>query len=259
MQINIKGKSDYDLEASTLQWLEHSLHSSEPFCFKITSSFGKLTKEPLSNNAPHIQILVSGTIRIISRLSPDQMNYSGFLKACFSNPLMQFNKEKYKCVEKLFIFEVDDLTELLTKLCDWFEESVGSTYFHSQETTKKVFSKLAEMTIEKKNLLSAERLEDCEISQTLVDIGLIIYPDIERLFFELSRLKIFAFFKESADNENKLTYGLKLEYESSNFDPNISVIEGMKSDIKHKAIAEFEHHFKDLEIISIPPAKSSSE
>jgi hypothetical protein len=195
-----------------------------------------------------LTIFVCGTIRMLSKYSREGLDYRNTVNSFQSNPLAVELKEKAKFSSKKFNIENYELESTWCDYFTFFEQQTGSDVIEfcgfDGENWKSLINNIKQI-IQDVKLLPAL---DYKFEKELINLSVLVYPNSQRIYFEMYKLKIIVYIQRFADSDKRDIPGIMLDFESKSFEPNIDVIEKMKPEIKLQAAKEFRVHFENLNL-----------
>jgi hypothetical protein len=226
-----------------------------PVHCNLAASFGKLNKESVKMMDEKLKILIAGTVRELQKLPSDQLSWDKVVSIFNQNSLMErMGNSEINKSDKLikdrgtsaFKFDGSPDAAIVKEVEAWFINLLGNDQDIVNDT-KIDIKMLADIVA-----ASGASVDSFEAlfykkeyhEKTVVDIGILRFPDIENPFVKVYRIKLTAWNDCSRYvfiQEDKS--GITGEFNAVKFKPRESVISGLKEETKKKGIAEAEQLF----------------
>ncbi|KAJ7819293.1 hypothetical protein B0H13DRAFT_2378462 [Mycena leptocephala] len=196
----------------------------------LAPSFGELTSSSIKDLDDELKIMIAGTMRLL-----DRHKASGISRA-----------EKLVKDETNF-FKVDGSPDpnVVREVENWFIDLINDDdVLKSTAIDIKVMAHIVAQTGATIDSFPALIYKNEYHEKTMVDIGVLRFPDIDHPHFKLYHIRLVAW----SDSRRILfvqkdVNGITGEFNSRIFRPRASVIQGLTEDIKKKAIKEAEDLF----------------
>lgn len=226
-----------------------------PVRCSLAYSFGKLTKESVKMMDEKLKILIAGTVRELQKIPSDQLSWDKVVSIFNQNSLMErMGNSEINKSDKLIkdrgtsAFKCDGSPDaaIVKEVESWFINLLGNDQYIVNDT-KIDIKMLADIVA-----ASGAFVDSFEAlfykkeyhEKTVVDVGILRFPDIENPFVKVYRIKLTAwndcsryFFVQ--DDKS----GITGEFNAVKYKPRESVISRLKEETKEKATAEAEELF----------------
>ncbi|KAG0050057.1 hypothetical protein BGZ83_005178 [Gryganskiella cystojenkinii] len=218
----------------------------------LAPSFGKLNQESVKTMDEKLKVIIAGTTRAIEKLPHDQRSWENVTSTLAQNSLLKPLDDGIARSDKLIkdgtnFFKVDGSPDptIVKEVNSWFTKLISDE--DVLRSTKIDINALAAIvawtgaTIDSFEAFfgKAEYHE-----RTVVDIGVLRYPDIDQPYFKLYRIKLTAWsdctrvlFVQNDKN------GITGEYNVRRYGPRESVIQELKQETLRKAVQEADDLF----------------
>lgn len=218
----------------------------------LAPSFGKLNKESLKGLDDKLKIMIAGTMKTLGKLH--DKSWKSVLSTMMQNELLEPDSTEIARADKLiksgssdFKFDGSPSQGIINEVKTWFvklisdDDVLQSTRIDIDVLARIVAQTGATITSFETFFAKTEHHE-----QTLIDIGVLRFPDIDHPYFKLYRIKLVAW----SDSTRILFHqedknGITGEYNSRIFRPRQSVIDGLTESARAKAIAAANAMFDD--------------
>ncbi|MEG4440520.1 hypothetical protein QUB47_01525 [Microcoleus sp. AT9_B5] len=228
---------------------------SIPVHCNLAASFGKLNKESVKMMDEKLKVLIAGTVRELQKVPSNNLSWEEVISIFNQNSLMErVGNSEISKTDKLIkdygtsFFKIDGSpdTSVVKEVESWFINLLGNDQ-DIVDDTKIDINMLADIVA-----ASGASVDSFEAlfgkkethEKTLVDIGILRFPDFENPFVKVYRIKLTAWSDCSRvlfvqDDKN----GITGEFNSIKYKPRESVISELKQETKKKAVAEAEALF----------------
>jgi hypothetical protein len=226
-----------------------------PVRCNLASSFGTLNKESVKMMDEKLQILIAGTVRELQKIPSSQLSWDKVISTFNQNSLMEriggsdINKSDKLIKDHgtgAFRFDGSPNAAIVKEVESWFikllgndQDVVNDTKIDIQMLAKIVAGSGASVSSFEAFFAKKEYHE-----KTVVDVGILRFPDFENPFVKVYRIKLIAWSDCSrvlfVQNDKS---GITGEFNSVKYKPRESVISELKSVTKQKAVAEAESLF----------------
>ncbi|KAK4183870.1 hypothetical protein QBC35DRAFT_477779 [Podospora australis] len=211
----------------------------------LAPAYGKLNKESLLKMDDGLKIMIAGTMKMLSK--QNNKSWNAVLSNMMQNVLLQPDGNEVARADKLikessndFKFDGSADDGIVREVKSWFTKLIADD--DVLESTKiasdiDVLSEIVAKTGATVDSFESFFAKNEHHEQTLVDIGVLRFPDIDRPFFKLYRIKLVAW----SDSSRVLFHqvdknGITGEFNSRIFRPRPSVIESLSAPARAKAI-----------------------
>ncbi|EJD46536.1 hypothetical protein AURDEDRAFT_151552 [Auricularia subglabra TFB-10046 SS5] len=222
-------------------------------CDQLAPTYGVLQSDAVIAMDDELKVAVAGSARAISRIPPAHRTWTAVMGALSQSPVLAPMPDS----------DVNRTDELIKERMNWFK---GSSQYDA--VVKEVQAWFTKLVVDPDVLKARTAVDIGAVTKivahagntidglvpykkerrqtTLLDIGILRYPDTEHPFIKVYRIELFAWYESKmvlgrAHDRNGIT-GL-LEFNARSFKPRESVIAGMRASAKEKAIAEADELF----------------
>ncbi|KAK4201164.1 hypothetical protein QBC40DRAFT_253336 [Triangularia verruculosa] len=217
----------------------------------LAPSFGKL-KESLAKMDDELKIMIAGTMKILAKQSDKSWN--AVLSTMMQNELLQPDGDEVARADKLikasssdFKFDGSPDASIVREVQTWFTNLIADDdVLKSTKIDINVLAAIVAQTGATINSFETFFAKQEHHEQIIIDIGVLRFPDIDRPYFKLYRIKLVAWSDSTRilfhqDDKN----GITGEYNARIFRPRPSVIGALTAPARAKAIAAANALFDD--------------
>ncbi|KAJ7827804.1 hypothetical protein B0H13DRAFT_2680337 [Mycena leptocephala] len=236
------GLSKSDVQGSTS---DDFLHTG------LAPSFGTLTRESIKGMDEQLKIMIAGTHRELEKVPAKDRSWDKVISVFMQNPLIEpvetltaniVRADKLIKVGSNF-FKVERQYDdgVVREVHSWFTKLIADEdVLNSTKIDINVFAGIVATTGAAIDSFGAFFAKNEHHEKTVVDIGVLRYPDMDHPYFKVYRIKLTAW------SDTKRIIVFQRHYwpiQHASFKPRDSVIEGMKAQTKKKAIQEADDMF----------------
>ncbi|KAL6300015.1 hypothetical protein BKA93DRAFT_741383 [Sparassis latifolia] len=218
----------------------------------LAPSFGTLDRESIKNVDEKLKVMIVGTTKLIAKMPPHKRSWDNIVSVLMQNPLIEPLDDGISRADKLIkegvhFFKFDGAPELavVREVHNWFvaliaDEDVLNSTKIDIDVMGSIVAQTAATVVSLETLIYKQESH----SKTLVDIGVLRYPDPDHPYFKVYRIKLTAWSQSTPitfiqGDEN----GITGEYNVRRFRPRASVIAEMREEVTKKAAKEAESLF----------------
>ncbi|KAI0654173.1 hypothetical protein C8Q70DRAFT_937231 [Cubamyces menziesii] len=220
----------------------------------LAPSFGALTKEDVKAMDEQLKVMISGTMRALEkeRQKGESISWETVVSVMSQNPLLEPFEDEIVRSDKLikegnsfFKFDGSPDHAIVEQVNSWF-----ATLVQDEDVLKgthidiNVMAAIVAQTGAMVNSLGSLLYMKEEHQKTLVDIGVLRFPDLDNPYFKVYRIRLVAWSRSArvlvAQQDKN---GIVGEFASRRFRPRKSVIEKLPRKTVDKAIVEAEALF----------------
>jgi len=221
----------------------------------LAPSFGTLTRDSIKGMDDELKIIIAGTNRELEKVPALDRTWDKVISVFMQNPLiepMDTPTANIARADKLIkndsnVFKVDREHDdgIVREVLAWFTQLIGDEdVLNSTKIDIKVLADIVATTGAAIDSFETFFAKNEHHEKTVVDIGVLRYPDIDNPFFKVYRIQLTAW----SDTRRILFFGkdangITGQYNLRLFKPRDSVIAGMKDTTKQKAIQEADDMF----------------
>ncbi|CAM9204320.1 unnamed protein product, partial [Choristocarpus tenellus] len=224
----------------------------EGLVFALAPSFGQLNSQSVKTMDDELKVIIAGTTRLIAKLK--DKSWQNVIGALTQNSLLEpMNESEISRSDKLikdggtsaFKFDGSPDSTIVKEVQSWFvdfikdDDVLSATGIDIEVLAKIVASSGASVDSFEAFFGKHEYHE-----QTVIEIGVLRYPDIENPYFKVYRIQLTAWSDSRRvlmveNNKN----GITGEYNCRKYKPRASTIAGLKEETRAQAIQEAEDLF----------------
>jgi hypothetical protein len=220
----------------------------------LAPSFGKLDSESVKMVDDKLKVIIAGTMRALeARRKQGELSWDDVMSTLMQNPLLEPSDGKVDRADKLIksgtnVFKFDGSPDaaIVKEVESWFVKLVqDKDVLDDTKIDIKVLAQIVAQTGATVDSFETFFYKSEHHEKTIIDIGVLRFPDIEKPYFKVYRIKLTAWSTSSRvlmvqEDQN----GITGEYNARNFRPRESVINGLKEETKKQAIEEANNLFK---------------
>jgi len=218
----------------------------------LAPSYGTLTKDSIKQMDDSLKIMITGTMKALEKIPPAERSWDMVLSTMMQNSLIEpipGDGNKVSRVDRVIkeginVFKVDGSPDqaIVKEVEGWFMNLISDD--DVLKSTKIDIHVLADIVAQTGASIDsfASLIHDLEQhDKTMVDIGVLRFPDPSRPYFQVYRIKISAWSKsERVIMVQVDKNGISGEFNSRKFQPRKEIIDNIKEDVKKKAVKEAE-------------------
>lgn len=217
----------------------------------IAPSFGKISSDTIQKLDDELKVIISGTTKAIGDLK--NKSWENVISTLQQNPLLEPFDQGIQRSDKLikdtgvsfFKFDGSPDDAVVREVHTWFSNLVNDDdILASTGIDIHILADIVAATGSAVRNFETFFYADEKCEQTLIDVGVLRYPDIDQPYFKVYRLRLTAWrdctriiFAQSDKN------GITGELNVRRYKPRDSVISGLKEETKKRAIEEAEALF----------------
>ncbi|KAJ7200675.1 hypothetical protein B0H12DRAFT_1036650 [Mycena haematopus] len=218
----------------------------------LAPSFGNLNSNSIKQMDNNLKIMIAATMRALAKVPPQQRSWEKVLEVMMQNPLLVTDETGTSRAEKLVkdetnFFRVDGSPDpnVVREVETWFINLINDDdVLKSTAIDIKVMAHIVAQTGATIDSFPALIYKNEYHEKTMVDVGVLRFPDIEHPYFKLYRIQLIAWsdsrrilFVQKDEN------GITGEFNSRIFRPRVSIIQELSASVKEQAIKEGEDLF----------------
>ncbi|KAJ7083765.1 hypothetical protein C8R44DRAFT_753330 [Mycena epipterygia] len=220
--------------------------------FSLAPSFGELTSTSVKDLDNELKIMIAGTMRTLDKAPVQQRSWERVLEIMMENPLLEPEASGISRTDKFLkeetnVFKLDGSPDpnIAREVETWFINLIqDDDVLKSTSIDIKVMANIFTQTGATVNSFPALIYKNESHKKTLVDIGVLRFPDIDHPHFKLYRIQLIArsdscriLFVQKDEN------GITGEFNSRVFKPRASSIQELTETAKKQAVKEAEDLF----------------
>ncbi|KAJ6457703.1 hypothetical protein C8R45DRAFT_1110451 [Mycena sanguinolenta] len=215
----------------------------------LAPSFGELNSFSIKEMDENLKIMIAATMRALAKVPPQQRSWEKVLEVMMQNPLLVAETSGVSRAEKLVkeetnVFLIDGSPDP-NVVETWFINLIqDDDVLKSTQIDIKVMASIVAQTGATIDSFPAVFYKNEYHEKTMVDIGVLRFPDIEHPYFKLYRIQLIAW----SDSRRILfvqkdANGITGEFNSRIFRPRDSIIKELSESVKKQAVKEAEDLF----------------
>ncbi|KAI0330041.1 hypothetical protein GY45DRAFT_795182 [Cubamyces sp. BRFM 1775] len=223
----------------------------------LAPSFGGLTKEDVKAMDEQLKVMISGTMRALEkeRQKGENISWETVVSVMTQNPLLEPFGDEIVRSDKLikegngfFKFDGSPDRAIVEQVNSWFAALIqDEDVLKSTHIDINVMGAIVAQTGAMVNSIGSLLYMKEEHRKTLVDIGVLRFPDLDNPFFKVYRIKLVAWSRSArvlvAQQDKN---GIVGEFASRRFRPRKSVMDKLSRNTVNKAVAEAEALFSPI-------------
>ncbi|KAI0329992.1 hypothetical protein GY45DRAFT_1251649 [Cubamyces sp. BRFM 1775] len=230
-------------------------NSDDHLHLDLAPSFGKLTQESVKTMDDELKVMIAGTMRALEkeRKKGEGISWETVVSVMTQNPLLEPNGDEIVRSDKLIkeghgLFKFDGSPDqaVVEQVNSWFVSLIrDEDVLLSTHIDIKVMADIVAQTGAMVKSFGSVLYEKEEHQKTIVDIGVLRFPDLDNPYFKVYRIKLIAWSRSKrllAAQRDK--NGIVGEYASRRFRPRKSTMEKLSKATIQKAVAEAEALFE---------------
>ncbi|XP_024537192.1 uncharacterized protein LOC112348594 [Selaginella moellendorffii] len=218
----------------------------------LAPSFGALNAETVKKMDEVLKVCISGTTTLLAKVPPEERTWEKVNSMFMQNPLVEPMGDGISRADKFLNksssdFKIDGSPDaaIVKVVQTWFvnliadEDVLKSTKIDIEVLGRIVAQSGATITSFENFFAKHEHHE-----KTIIDIGVLRYPDMQNPYFKVYRIKLFAW-----SDSNRILFhqedsnGIIGEFTFRKFKPRKEVIDKMNPDAKRKAVEAADNIF----------------
>ncbi|KAJ3571450.1 hypothetical protein NP233_g3746 [Leucocoprinus birnbaumii] len=222
----------------------------------LAPSYGKLDKESVKKMDEQLKVIISGTMRSLEKKRADvkrALTWDEVMSVMMQNSLLEPADGKVDRADKMikpsklnaFKFDGSPNDTIVKEVQSWFTRFISDQdVLDATKIDIKVMGEIVAKTGATVTNFETFFYKEEHHEKTLIDIGILRFPDIDHPYFKVYRIKVtawsasarFLFLQEDQS-------GITGEFNARNFRPRESVIRGLKKETVEQAVKEAEDLF----------------
>ncbi|KAH9886198.1 hypothetical protein C8Q73DRAFT_282765 [Cubamyces lactineus] len=220
----------------------------------LAPSFGKLTQESVKSMDKELKVMIAGTMHALEkeRKKGEGIPWETVVSVMTQNPLLEPNGDEIVRSDKLIkeghgLFKFDGSPDqaIVEQVNSWFVSLIrDEDILLSTRIDIKVMAAIVAQTGAMVKSFGSVLYEKEIHQKTIVDIGVLRFPDLDHPYFKVYRIKLIAWSRSKrilAAQKDK--NGIVGEFASRRFRPRKSTMEKLSQATIEKAVAEAEALF----------------
>ncbi|CAI9724080.1 Hypothetical predicted protein [Octopus vulgaris] len=228
-----------------------------PYHCSLAASFSNLTSAKVKAMDEELQIAIAATNRVLAKARQDNRNqtmtFDDYIYLMKQNVLLKSDdgddiiRSRFKSYSQTRFAQNSVDEEIVNEVIDWFKNEVvvDPDVLAATKIDIVDFANFVAATGAALDSLAALFVKRDYAERSVVDLGIIRYPDLDHPFFKLFRIQLFAYRKNTriAFVQNDKS-GIKGQFESKIFRPQTTVLKQMAESVRRKAMQEAQETFE---------------
>ncbi|KAK5048602.1 hypothetical protein LTR84_005693 [Exophiala bonariae] len=219
----------------------------------LAPSYGTLNSEAMKKMDDELKIMIAGTMKDLGRVPPNQRSWDKVISIFMQNPLLEPHSDPELVRADKFIknssgdfkFDGSPNAAIVQEVKTWFTKLIADDdVIKSTKIDVEVLAKIVAQTGATVDSFETFFAKHEYHEKTLVDIGVLRFPDAFNPYFKVYRIQLVAWSDSSRilfHQEDK--NGITGEYHCRKFKPRDAVISELKEQTKKLAIKQAEDLF----------------
>ncbi|XP_024537194.1 uncharacterized protein LOC112348596 [Selaginella moellendorffii] len=219
----------------------------------LTPSFGGLNAETVKKMDEVLKVCIAGTTDLLAKVPPKERTWEKVNSMFMQNPLVEPMGDGISRADKFlnkssndFKFDRSPDAVIVRAVQTWFVNLIADEdVLKSTKIDIEVLGRIVAQSGAAINSFKTFFANDEHHEKTIIDIRVLMYPDIQNPYFKVYRIKLFAW----SDSYRILYHqedsnGITGEFTFRKFKPRKEVIENMNPDAKKKAVEAADNIFR---------------
>ncbi|XP_029638275.1 uncharacterized protein LOC115213439 [Octopus sinensis] len=222
-----------------------------PYHCDLAASYGQLNNETIKNMDRNLLIAIAGLnkriVAVRRNLGNTIITFRDYVSLLNQNVLLvpdnstEIFREKFLGYEDYRLATTDKQEEVVEEVTNWFTNELINDPDVLADTKIEIvdYANIVAATGAKIKGFRTLILRNHYVERSVVDMGVLRYPDLNKPYFKLFRIQLFAYRQSKAVLfMQKDTSGIRGQYQSMVFVPNEAVIAKLKQATKIRAANE---------------------
>ncbi|XP_014778869.1 uncharacterized protein LOC106875293 [Octopus bimaculoides] len=222
-----------------------------PYHCSLAASYGQLNNETIKNMDRNLLIAIAGINKRIQTVRENMGNriitFKDYVSLMNQNVLLipdnstEIFREKYLGYSDYRLATSDKQEGIVEEVSDWFANELIDDPDVLADTKIEIldYANIVASTGAKIKGFRSVLLRNHYVERSVVDMGVLRYPDLNKPYFKLFRIQLFAYRKSKAVLfMQKDESGIRGQYQSMIFVPNESIIAKLQQSTKTRATNE---------------------
>ncbi|XP_014778870.1 uncharacterized protein LOC106875294 [Octopus bimaculoides] len=228
-----------------------------PYHCSLAASFSNLTSETVKAMDEELQIIIAATNRVLAKARKDNrgrnMTFDDYVYLMKQNVALRSDngedviRSRYKGYNQIRFAQNSVDEEIVNEIIEWFKNEVvvDPDVLAATKIDIVDFGNFVAATGAALDSLAALFVKRDYAERSVVDLGIIRYPDLDHPYFKLFRIQLFAYRKNARILVvQRDESGIKGQFESKIFRPNKTVLNRMQDSVRQKAMKEAQEAFQ---------------
>ncbi|GAB1602307.1 uncharacterized protein LOC115232471, partial [Argonauta hians] len=220
-----------------------------PYHTGLAASYGNLTTADIKAMDKELQIMIAGTnekMRQLREKNGDRnITFDEYVNVMRKNVLLVTDdtedvvRGSFKGFGKVRIMQNSINADIVNAVIDWFVNKlvIDKDVLAATKIDIVDFANIVGLTGAAIDSLESILMKNVYVERSVVDVGVLRYPDLKHPFFKLFRIQLFAYKKSSRILfVQKDESGIRGQYESKVFRPNDTVMKRLSKAVEERAM-----------------------
>ncbi|KAF7373053.1 hypothetical protein MSAN_00512800 [Mycena sanguinolenta] len=218
----------------------------------LAPSFGELTPTSVKDLDDNLKVIIAATMRALAKVPAQQRSWEKVLEVMMQNPLLEPDAVGISRADKLIKEEVNYFhtdgspdPKVVKEVENWFINLIeDDDVLKSTQIDIKVMANIVAQTGATIDSFPALIYKEEYHEKTMVDVGVLRFPDTNHPHFKLYRIQLIAW-----SDSRRIVFGQKDEngitgeFNSRIFNPRVFTIQELSPTVKKQAITEADDLF----------------
>lgn len=227
-----------------------------PYHTELAASYGNLNSESIKLIDDELKVMMAAVNRQLTTLHEKnkegtEILFDEYVNAMLQNPVLEKDydaeifRNEYKQFSNFGFARGDIDQQVVQQVITWFENLIGDPdVLNSTRINIKDYANIVGATDAAVENLQTLIMRTEEVERSVMEVGVLRYPDLDNPYFKMYRIKLKAYRKSfRVTFVQKDESGIKGQYAMQVFRPRSSVISSLKEKTRKMAVAEVESLF----------------
>jgi len=227
-----------------------------PYHSELAASYGNLNADSVKMMDEELKVMMAAVNRQLTDLHNQnkegkEIPFEEYVATMLQNPVMEKDydgeifRNEYKAFSHFGIARGSVDKQVVNQVVTWFQNLIGDPdVLNSTRINIMDYANIVGATETAVVNLQTVIMKTQEVERSVLEIGVLRYPDLDNPFFKMFRIKLKAYRKSvRIAFVQKDESGIKGEYNMQKFVPRKSVIAELQDATRKKAVAEVEALF----------------
>lgn len=235
------------------------IKSETSFTYKLAASYGTLNKDSIKQMDEQLKVCIAGTVHELSKVTENNqqpswdkvvevMQQNTLVEPCPNEPPVNVHDRYINNSSGAFMVDGKPSQDRINEILMWFQNVVKdddvlkATAINHAEV-EKLARIVGETGVSVSDIGSIFHGEE-NVQRTLLDVGVLRFPDLDHPYFKVYRLKLHAWRSSTRDLfVEKNSNGLDVEFNCRKYKPRESVLAAIRREVIDRAAREAEALF----------------
>lgn len=227
-----------------------------PYHTELAASYGKLNADSVKEMDNELKVMIAAVDRKLTKLHEENKDgseilFDDYVSTMMQNPLIEKDfdgeifRDEYKEFSRFGFAKNGIDQQVVNEVETWFLNLIDdSDVLASTKINILDFANIVGCTDAFVEDLQTLFLRNEQVERSILEVGVLRYPDLDNPFFKMFRIKLKAYRKSlRVAMIQKDESGIKGEYNMHKFRPRNDIIKKLRQEVVNKAIAEVESLF----------------